>query len=433
MKYFKNCLATLAVGLALLGHASIVEASSTRVELEKELTALMNAGRIDEARQLLLSRPHDDADLFLFEGRLLKLQNQFTASAEVLDKALRQRPTDIVIRRELAHVLFLAQRYQQAQKHLTKLVRQDPDPSLRPQYVSMLNVINDKRRLSYRLSISLEPSTNITNGASAEFFHAPTASIRIDDNSRETSGLGLTFDLKTTFSAFHSERDNLAFDFGVKATRYSVSHANSKDVYALGVSYTVLGDLWRFQIRPYLEEELTNGQPDQTTLGLSMDWKTKVSPAGEIGAVLTTERQTKDVSPKSTGTDSSLHTSYRHNLSRNTAIQLGLLLEQNKTGLAHNQYLGQRLDFSADHVFNSGLVGHARLSFGNRNFSENFPLLSFEREDEYIELVLQFQKSSWHLFGFSPIVACKHVQNSSNISLYTYDSTSCTGTLTRGF
>ena len=433
MKPLRNILITLAFGLALLLQTSFVNANSPGENLEVELTALMNAGRIEDARLLLLSRPHDDADLLLFEGRVLKLQNQFTASAELLERALRKRPSDIVIRRELAHVLFLSEHYHQAQKHLRKLLQQDPDPSLRQQYISMLKTSKDRQRLSFSMSLALEPSTNITNGASAEFLHTPTASIRIDENSRETSGLGLTFALNSDYSAMQTDRSELVFDFGITATRYSVSQANSKDIYAIGVAYAFLNPLSRFEIRPYLEEEITHGQLDQTTLGLSLDWTRRLSRSAQLNAVLTTEQQTMDSSPKKTGTDSSLHTSYKHYVSQNTAIQIGVLFEQNKTGLIHNQYNGQRLDIAVDHVFSSGLLSHARLSFGNRNFSANFPLLSFERDDEYVELILQVQKSSWHLFGFSPIATCKHVNNRSNISLYTYNSTSCTGTLSREF
>lgn len=426
-------MTTLGLLLALLLFPSHVAAEPHGADLEVELTALMNAGRVEDARKLLLSQPHDDVDLQLFEGRVLKLQNQFSKSAELLEQALRKRPTDIVIRRELAHVLFLGEQYHQAQLHLNKLMRQDPDATLRRQYMSMLKVIKDKRKLSFGLSIALEPSTNITNGASAEYFHTPTASIRIDDSSREASGLGLTLGLTSTFSALQTELNELVFDLGVTGTRYSVSQANSKNVYKVGAAYTVFNARSRFEIRPYWKKEVSHGRVDQTTLGLSLNWTKKILGDGELNAVLTTERQTKDVSPKTTGTDSSLLASYKHYMSQRTAVQVGLLLEQNKIGLIHNQYVGQRVDVAMDHLFSSGLLAHARLSFGHRNFTENFPLLSFERIDDYAEVVVQVQNNSWHFFGFSPIATCKHVQNRSNINLYSYKSTSCAASLSREF
>ena len=61
MKPLKSILATLAFGLALSLQTSFVDANSPGENLEVELTALMNAGRIEDARLLLLARPHDDA------------------------------------------------------------------------------------------------------------------------------------------------------------------------------------------------------------------------------------------------------------------------------------------------------------------------------------------------------------------------------------
>jgi tetratricopeptide (TPR) repeat protein len=322
--------------------------------LEQELTALMNAGRIQDARALLLLGSPDNADLLLFDGRVLKLQQNFAASADLLEQALRQRPSDIIIRRELAHVLFLAKRYQPAKTHLHKLLRQDPDPGLRRRYVSMLTEIRNRQKLSFGLSFALEPSTNITNGALAEYFHTPTASFRIDDVSRETSGLGVTLALTSEYAARQTDQSSLSFNFGVTATRYSVSQADRKDLYEIGVTYTVFHALSHFEIRPYWQEQMTDGQPDQTTLGISLDWTRKLSPSGDLNAGLTSERQSKNGAAKRVGTDSKLHMSYKRYLSSRAALQFGVLLEHNATGLAHQQYQGRRLDFPLTTHFSPG-------------------------------------------------------------------------------
>ena len=433
MRSLRHYTTALALVSALLSVPAPGGAVPSDGDLEQELTALMNAGRIQDARALLLSRAPDDADLLLFDGRVLKLQQNFAASADLLEQALRQRPSDIIIRRELAHVLFLAKRYQPAKTHLNKLLRQDPDPDLRRRYVSTLKEIRDTEKLSFGLSFALEPSTNITNGASAEYFHTPTASFRIDDASRETSGLGVTLALTSEYSARQTDQGSLSLDFGVTATRYSVSQANRKDLYEIGVTYTVFHALSHFEIRPYLQEQMTAGQPDQTNLGISLDWTRKLSPSGDLNAGLTSERQSKDRAAKRVGIDSKLHMSYKHYLSQRAALQFGVLLEHNTTGLAHHQYQGHRLDLSFDYAYQSGLLSHTRLSLGHRDFTGDFPLLTIARADEYLEFVAQVQKNDWHLFGFSPIATCKHVRNRSNVSLYTYDSTSCTGRLSKEF
>ena len=95
MRSLRHYTTALALVSALLSVPASGGAVPSDGDLEQELTALMNAGRIQGARALLLSGSPDDADLLLFDGRVLKLQQNFAASADLLEQALRQRPTDI--------------------------------------------------------------------------------------------------------------------------------------------------------------------------------------------------------------------------------------------------------------------------------------------------------------------------------------------------
>lgn len=433
MRSSKKIVTTLAILLALHGTPAISDTISLSKPLEAELTGLMNQGLISEARELLAENPHEEADKLLFEGRVYKLSGDLDKAVDFLDKALRLRPSDIVIRRELAHTLFLAQRYSRAQAHLQKLVRQDGDPLLRQSYLSMMNTIRNKRPGSFGLTLALEPSTNIVNGSSSDEFYTPTTSIRIDDASRETSGIGLTAILVGKYSVLRRANTNIEFDIGISATRYSVEQANGKENLNFGISYRFEDEFSKISIRPNWHQTETDSLPRETGFGVELDWRKRLTSDSDIQTRVSTEYVEVSGQPDRNGLKTNLHLSYQKLLSQRTALTFGAALERNSSGLAHNQYRGGLLHLSLGYVFPSGVVSHARIAFGRRKFDEDFPLLSHERADDYAELSIQLRNAKWNIWGFSPVATCKHTSNQSNIDLYTYKTTSCAASLTKEF
>lgn len=80
-------------------------------------------GRTHEAFALLLTTDPSVEDLMLFQGRVLKADEQFASAISIFRKILEGEPRYINARRELAHTLLLNQELEASEFHFRELLR----------------------------------------------------------------------------------------------------------------------------------------------------------------------------------------------------------------------------------------------------------------------------------------------------------------------
>ncbi|MEM7212659.1 MAG: tetratricopeptide repeat protein [Pseudomonadota bacterium] len=137
---------------------------------EARIAALISAGRIDEARQVLEASNPSEADRRFFEARLAKARGDLDAAIRQFRAVLSADPRHLNARRKLAHSLMLAEQYDSAEFHFRELIRIDPSPRLVAQYRQFLAVIDDNQPLSMGVFGAVLPSTNVNRGSTSAVF-----------------------------------------------------------------------------------------------------------------------------------------------------------------------------------------------------------------------------------------------------------------------
>lgn len=427
-KFLRPILAAMAFAMAVP-----VLASEKSLSLESNLTELINIGKIEEARSLLKASPHEDADRLLLEGRIHKIEGRLALASDLFEQALRLRTSDIVIRRELAHTQYLTGQLGRAKFHLERLQRDDPSPALQESYAAFLSKIYQERPLTFQAYITLEPSTNLTRGTSGTVLATAGADITISEDSRSQSGVGLQVGLGANYNAFASSNQRLSFGLKVHELQYSVQNDRGHRGAETGLRYDVRHGRSRLSLQPFLRLQDRNDGLRTMAQGLRLNSNFTLSKRSQLLAEASIEHlKFRDASQKD-GWSASGNLGFKFQATRRTRMTFGIALESNKTNLSHHRYNGTGLFASIDSSFSTGMILSTKLSLGQRDFGDDFPLLGFARQDEYAQLIVSAQNPRWHLAGFSPSISCSHIINTSNVALYDYQATGCQIGLSRNF
>ncbi|MDO6727776.1 porin family protein [Cognatishimia sp. 1_MG-2023] len=430
MKHKSLRLTLTAMAFAM---AVPVFASEESPTLESRLASLINVGQIDEARSLLETSPHEKADRLLLEGRIHKVEGRFALASDILEKALRLRPSDITIRRELAHTQYLTGQLGRAKFHLERLQRDDSSPILQKSYAGFLTKIYQERPLSFQANITLEPSTNLTRGTSATVLATAGADIAISEESRSQSGVGLQVGLGANYNAFASPNQRLSFGLEVRELRYSVKNDLGYTGTEISLRYDLRQGRTRLSLQPYMRLQDRNDGLRTTSQGLRLNSDFTLSKRSLLLAETSVEHQKFRDASQRNGWSASGNLGVKFQATKRTRMTFGIALESNKTNLPHHRYSGTGIFASIDSSLSTGLNLSAKLSLGQRDFSDEFPLLGYARHDEFAQVTVSAWSPRWHIVGFSPTVSCSHVINTSNVTLYDYQATGCQIGFSRNF
>ena len=169
--------------------------------------ALFQSGLLDEAmtvlRQLVQDNP-DDADvLFLIGLTAIEISQQPETDEAIrdllLDQAvaylriiLIQRPELVRVRLELARAFFLKGEDSLSRFHFELVLAGDPLAPVVANIQSFLAQIRARRRWSFYAGASLAPDSNILGSSDSEIIEINGLPFRRDEESRATSGIGIS-------------------------------------------------------------------------------------------------------------------------------------------------------------------------------------------------------------------------------------------------
>lgn len=165
-------------------------------------------------------------ELEFLRGRLAMLEGDFVGAALLFENILSRYPSFERVRLELSLALFNSKEDDRAQYHFDLALQGNLPSETIKRIERIKQIIHSRRRWQVQLKTALVPDSNInaaTNDRTVEIFGLP---FLLDEEARETSGIGSLADLSvqhrvkisgktvlsSRLSARHTEYQGIAFD-----------------------------------------------------------------------------------------------------------------------------------------------------------------------------------------------------------------------------
>lgn len=410
---------------------------ATRVKL---LIHLSRTGRQDLAATLLGRYPLQGklaANRTLFiQGLILKADGDLTGAAEQFRAALANDPKLTLVRSELAQTLVALEQDDSATHHLRLLAADAPTEQDAAGIRAFVDKVDARRPYRFNAYLAAAPSSNVNNGSSHSTVYSPLfgSNLTIGDDSRKTSGVGMAAGANAAFNK------RLGNDFSfVAAANGEVRIYDESDFITVSLSQSA--ELRYMFERGYLGFGGVSSQSlDDQTLALGyigygprISARLNLSAKDTLTASSTYEWRDYSASSAADGIAWMNDVAWTHAFNSATNVTLSGGLDNVKLELAQASYdswsAGLALYKELPHGITTSLTGEVKLS----QFDDVNLLAGIVREDVRYVGGIGLTKRDLNLFGFAPEISYTYVRNTSNITMYDYDSHGIDIRLTKDF
>lgn len=421
-----------ALAGAFLACAALVGTATAGPAEDSEISRLITAGNVAEAKAILDATNPSEADKVFFVARVLKSRGQYEQAIAGFRRVLQLDPKHLNARRELAHTLLLARDYDDAEAQFKRLTATDPNPRMQEGYDRFLGVIRANKPFGFSGYASVLPSSNLNRGTDNTAFDTALGSFVIDPSSRAQPGTGVELGASVFLRMDLDEGQRLQFDLSAAIQHYPTGGYDSLSG-TLSARFDQRTDWGGWYLNPFVNASLRDDSGDLRAPGLRVGADYTITPKDRVNVALSHEYRFFPEAAYREGGFSSAVVSYSHQVDPSLAFSLGYAFERSRPQAAHLQYDGHKGFARVSKSWDGGLITGAGVEAGMRGFVGNFPLTTSPRDDLFYKLDATVSHSKFTIMGFLPQVGCSYTVNGSNVAFYDYAATDCRAGLTRDF
>lgn len=417
-----RCRRTI-VALSVLA-AMTITGGSVLAGSDALLVELIAAGQIEEARALFAERDPTPTDWLFFDGRVAKSDGRFIVAIATFREVLRQDPTYIAARRELAHSLLLAEDYRASAVHFNELLKSDPAVDQHEGYLHFLNEIDRRRPFSLSGHFAIISSSNVNRGSSKDRFNpdGPDGP-SFDITSQAEPGTGIELGLSGDHLWRAQDGDRWALNWGLSGRKFQGGSEDSVTA-SIGLKYGRLTDRARWNLGPFTRRTWAATDEGNAVLGLSADLDRRLSLRTSAFAGGTAEYQDHLSGDETDGPRYNAQVGVVRGF-RSGTLTMGTSAELSRPEAEHHAFDGVAVFVRGARSWNGGFNGELGLDVGRRDYLDTFPLTKEAREDRFYEITATVQHDAIRIGRFSPRVRCTVGETHSNIAFYDYDFMEC--------
>lgn len=422
-----------ALGIATLLVALIRPVAGDAGVADNVLAALVNMGKIDQAREVADVEGGNPVQLVFLEGLIAKRMGDLKSAIELFERTLEADPAYINARRELAHSYYLAGRLDAAEYQFEQLFSIDPNAEMRVGYSNFLAQITNAQPTGASVAVAIVPSTNTNRGSGLQTINTTQGTLSINPESRANDGFGI----RVTANAYQrwllTPQSRVTASATLGATGYDGAASNSADIDFTAVYERVAGNT-RWAVGPSLIAiESEDDANDLIAPGVVFRLTRRLGEKHMADATARILQRNYTMDAGRDGTYGTLNFGVRRQVDPTTSVRLGANLEFGRPERSDLQYDGAGITTEVTRAWSGGLQLSAAPFVGWRQFKDDFFLTTTRREDHYLGLGLSARSSAIRFNGFSPGVGCGYTRQHSNIAFYDYDVFECSLSVGRSF
>ena len=399
------------------------------------ISQLISQGQFASAEEVLKQGDPTELDNMFFVARVLKATGRVDESIALFVEILNQDPNYINARRELAHSLLVAEKYDAASTQLNILQRIDQNPQMQAGYRQMQSIIDQNRPVGISGVFALIPSTNINKGTSNTEFVTVLGTLVIDPASQPVSGVGVQLGVSGYFRKVIDAQSRISLNWSLTGVLYE-NRAYSSLNGELSLPYERRMAKGGYSLAPFYRVSWNDAGLSQQASGLRFSADRQLSEQNTLALGLTYEERDYPSASYQNGAFSSETVSFSHQINPSLAYTLGTAFEQSgvfdptKTHLAYN---GGKLFASVNKAWDGGLRTGFGVEYGYRHFVGDYPLTTAPRADKFYGVNFSLAHARVQVAGFVPSLRCAYTFNTSSIAFFDFNAVDCTVGISKEF
>lgn len=362
----------------------------------------------------------------------LERQGRTSDAIRLYRSIVRAVPGHIPARRRLVSLLLKTGNIEAAEHHLEALLELDPDPEYRAGYGRIAARLAARRPYGVSATVSLLPSSNVNRGSGRSIFESDLGDFVIDESGREQSGIGVAFSLSGFRRYVVWGGSTLRLDLGGSAQLYEEEEFNRAAVSA-GATLQVPLRAGNWTYGADFARVFSGGDVEYDAIGAVLGRLIVVDRARAIRLSARAESRNYDQADYLDGERYRLSASFQNRFSPRLAAEISAGLNIGELNASHYRYDGREIGARLHLSRPSGVRTSIGLIHEHRPYRGNFTGVSYPRTDDITTLELTFMNDSWEILGSSPVLRCRSVWSSSNVSFYDYTVRECAISLTKRF
>ncbi len=402
----------------------------------KILLKMIRSGRHEFAARLIAAYPFSgrrarNRTLFV-EGMILKARGDLDGAIGKFRSVLADDPNLSLVRMELAHTLFLAERDDSAKHHLELLRASAPTTNAAKQFDRFIDAIDARDPWTFDAYVSLAPSTNFNNGTSKQTIILNGLPFQISANSQEKSGIGVRGGANGSYTLRAGKTVDLIASAGINFTEYD---GNTFDDLVFSQSLSVQK---RIDVGTVVASIITNQRWSgidefSWAIGPKIALRKQIAPKIELYSNLRHAIIDYRIADYRSG-----HiTSVEHRLSYGVADgSIAYLIggaQRSESERNFNDYWGASAGLGLYHEAPYGITVYAEAELHQSWHDGVYPIINEARKDTRIDVDLSLTKRDFEIFGVTPQFQYSYIRNFSNSPLDRYESHGANLTLTKQF
>jgi hypothetical protein len=284
-------------------------------------------------------------------------------------------------------------------------------------------------------SLAVVPSTNINRGTynnSLSFCNCG----EIDESVRAKTGTGLELGLSGFFRKHITPRTQIRADWQVASTQFSGREFDTYRTFG-GARVITSGPKYQLSFGPYLRRSWRHPNDRGTIGNLSLDSKNTGFQAGYVRVINPKNRlflnaqiedQNRPNDPHLDGNFKWGQIGWRHQLAPRLSISVYAsksVVDKNDPVFQVHGYNGDEVRFSAEHIWESGLITSFGLHKGKRGYKADYFRFDRPRHDTYEGITIGLAHTKIQFKGASPKLSCKAERGRSNVEFFDYNLKEC--------
>lgn len=356
---------------------------------------------------------------------VLSTQWAQVAMAQTADRlgtaAARPSPIEILLRdgeRRRAELL------------LERAIRRAPNDAVADRYGAALAQLHRRTPLQFGGSVNVRPSSNINRAASGRFFRTRLGTFAIEDGGRQRAGLGGTLSADATYRVPLDRRRTLAFSANLAREFHREKDLRQwrgtlrASMVARSRGQTLRFGAYAAKTRYDANRPGSATSADFRRYGLTGVWSADVGEVTRRLGVLLEYRDYEEQNRRD-GPFASVNLSWSRPVGERGSMTWGTGIDRSVPDLDYQRYWGLNAQVGYAHLATENLRVGVSLSASFRRYDTSFAAVDFARSDDIWRVGVSATNRRIRVLGKVPTFRCTHVEQRSNIALYSTSYTDC--------
>jgi len=431
-----------AMSIALMALMNLSTPTSAQGELvPQQITTneaaalLIQANRLDDAKRVLalsLQQNANDYEAIFMLGLIAVAERQYDTAIAYFRQILAAEPERERVRLELARAFFLQGDYDNAERNFRFARAGGLPDEVRANIDQYLAAIQRLKRWSYDVAIALADDTNVNGATMAHQVDIYGLPFTLSDDARQTSGVGIMFDVGGEWSPLLSQTIKARLGARVRRLEYGGGDFDDMTISAYA-GPSLLFPRWQIDTIVTGFHRWYGNSPYNYGIGGRVAALYALSQRTQVGLGVNAQSVTYETAIDYDGpvTSADLQLAYTITPSSLIRFTAGIGEQRTEVRALANTTHWIAINYYRDLPF--GFTAGLEPAFLWTNF--NAPLAAFgvTRSDTTWAIKLDLLNRRLEFRGFAPRLSFIYVNQSSNIELYRYSRSQIQLGLTRQF